>query len=109
MDYRQLPGDPGEAESFSWSVFLDPDRRAPADPHEPPPTPEAERSVTPTVRTVTGIVVGGLLVSVLAYALPRSTTWTGSESIFAKILGFMGSESVLDGEIPVDRDAPFGD
>ncbi|MCB9890547.1 MAG: hypothetical protein H6832_08365 [Planctomycetes bacterium] len=116
MDYRQLPGDPGEAERFSWSNFLTPDGRAAPDVSTDLESPVArgassaeEGASSPSrshesrvpLRTSAGVVLLAIFVTTLTFTVPRLAP--GLASVWSLVLPIGdGDSDFLDGEIPVD-------
>ncbi|MCA8971564.1 MAG: hypothetical protein KDC95_17355 [Planctomycetes bacterium] len=115
MDYRQLPGDPGEAERFSWSNFLTPEGRAAPDlPFELEPcatrgTPGSDGDGPPArnkesrvpLRSSAGVVLLAIFVTTLTFTVPRLAP--GLASVWSLVLPIGdGDSDFLDGEIPVD-------
>ncbi|HMQ21460.1 MAG TPA: hypothetical protein PKE00_03165 [Planctomycetota bacterium] len=126
MDYRQLPGDPEEARSFSWSAFLDPSRNpassgeatgpelqesACREPEAPAPDVGPTTAAVPAtkprsvrakvLRTRASVIALAFLVVGLTFGLPR--VFPGLATVWAMVLPIGdGDSDFLDGEIPVD-------
>jgi len=104
MDCRHLPGDPDEAERFSWTTFLESSDASRTATTSPDSTIETrESSPRPALRNFAGLLLMGALVSILAIAIPR---WTHEASTVtsaaATVLRVHPDTTFLDGEIPID-------
>lgn len=106
MDCRQLPGDPNDADRFSWKRFLEAPESGPRADDDAPPTERRIGETPAKVRNATGLIVTGVLVALLSYTVPLGDDATDALASLQEAnpqrVGGPTTASFLDVEIPVD-------
>lgn len=106
MDYRQLPGDPRDAELFSWQDFLEDGRRT--DASQLPAATEgadetgAAQASDARLRSAGAIVITGLALVLAPHVMPElSEDLRQHLSVALADLSWISPSDFLDLEIPI--------